>query len=218
MQATQPATPGIVLHRAAAYDLLLSILTLGREQKLRARALDLAQLRPGESVLDVGCGTGTLAIAARARVGRTGDVCGIDASSEMIHRAVKKATRAAAAIDFRNAPAQALPYPGSRFDVVLSTLMLHHLPAKVRAEAAAEFARVLKPGGRVLAVDFGETPEPHKGLVAHFHRHGRIRNDEMLAMLGEAGLSIENSGAVGIADLSFVLARAPQTASRQDAS
>lgn len=205
--ARPAATSGIVLHRPAAYDLLLSVLTLGREQRLRARALDLAQIKPGDSVLDVGCGTGTLAIAAKTRVGPSGTVCGIDASPEMLGRAIKKA--AGAEIEFRNAAVEALPYPDRKFDLVLSTVMLHHLPAGIRPAAASEIARVLKPGGRVLAVDFADSPEARKGLVAHFHRHGRIRFEDMVAMFQNAGFAIEHSGPLGIAHLSFIRARVP---------
>src|SRR5579863_8391260 len=77
-------TSGLVLHKAAIYDLTLWLLSLGREGAFRERVLRLARLSPGEQVLDVGCGTGTLAIAAKRHVGATGSVCGVDASSEMI--------------------------------------------------------------------------------------------------------------------------------------
>ena len=63
------ATGGGVLHWARAYDLLVWVLTRGKERDFRQGLLALARLRPGESVLDVGCGTGTLAIAANALVG-----------------------------------------------------------------------------------------------------------------------------------------------------
>src|SRR3712207_4299905 len=90
---TGPETAGLVLHGATAryYDVMAWLMTLGRERKFREKLVDLARLRPGESVLDVGCGTGTLAIAAKRRVGPTGEVYGIDASPEMIVRASKKA-------------------------------------------------------------------------------------------------------------------------------
>src|SRR5687767_4080403 len=82
--------PGHVLHGATGYDLLIWVLTLGRERALREKMLRLARLAEGESVLDVGCGTGTLAIHAKQRVGQA-TVCGIDASPEMIERAQRKA-------------------------------------------------------------------------------------------------------------------------------
>jgi ubiquinone/menaquinone biosynthesis C-methylase UbiE len=198
-------TSGLVLHSAAQYDLLLWLLTLGREQVFRVQALALARLSVGESVLDVGCGTGTLAIAAKQQVGQTGHVHGIDASPEMIARASNKARKAGLEVEFRSAFVEALPFPNGLFDVVLSSLMLHHLPGKLRNQCAAEVRRVLKPGGRVLAIDFGAS-SGKRGIVAHFHRHGHINLAEMVALFGKNGWKISESGAVGIGDLEYVLA------------
>jgi ubiquinone/menaquinone biosynthesis C-methylase UbiE len=202
-------TPSLVLHRAAGYDLLLWLLTLGRENEFRKRILRLAKLKPGESVLDVGCGTGTLAIAAKRSVGPTGQVCGIDASPEMIARAGKKTMKPRVQVDFKIAMAESLPFPDAHFDAVLSTVMFHHLPGKLRRKCAGEIRRVLKPGGRVLVVDFGTSRSQKKGIVAHFHRHGHVTLDEILSVLNDAGLKIVESGAVGISDLQFALASAP---------
>lgn len=201
-------TSGLVLHKAAQYDLLLWLLTLGRERPFRERALGLAHLSAGESVLDVGCGTGTLAIAAKRQVGQKGHVCGVDASPEMIKRAGRKASKAGVEVDFRNALVESLPFRDGQFDVVLSTLMLHHLPGKLRSRCAAEVRRVLKPGGRLLAIDFGTSPG-QKGIIAHFHRHGHINLAEMVALFDEVGLHIAESGVVGIGDLEYALAVAP---------
>src|SRR5262249_5497440 len=122
-----PPTTGRVLHWAARYDLLVWFLTHGRDRAFRERLVGLARLATGESVLDGGCGTGSLAIAAKRQVGVNGKVFGIDASSAMIARATSKATKAGLDVGFKNAAAEALPFPDTQFDVVLSTLMLHHL-------------------------------------------------------------------------------------------
>lgn len=203
-------TPGLILHSAARYDLLVWLFTLGRERAFRERMLRLARLRPGEVVLDVGCGTGTLAILAGRQVGPTGAVYGIDASPEMIERTTRKARRQGARVMFKVGAAQALPFPNAQLDVVLTTLMLHHLPRPSRQQLAREIRRVLKPGGRVLAVDFGEGGQGRKRLLRHLHRpHGHTKLEDMVALLSEAGLTIVESGAVGMKNLQFVCATAP---------
>jgi ubiquinone/menaquinone biosynthesis C-methylase UbiE len=203
-----PATKGLVLHKALLYDLLLWLLSRGKERKMREKALDLARLSLGENVLDIGCGTGTLASAAKRQVGPQGHVCGIDASREMLARASRKARKAGIEVHFRNALVESMPFRDGQFDVVLSTLMLHHLPGKLRSQCAAEARRVLKPGGRLLAIDFVTAPGT-KGIVSHFHRHGHINLDEMVTTFQQAGLSIGERGALGIGDLEYVLAIAP---------
>ncbi len=205
----RPSTIGAVLHSPVRYDLLLWLAMLGRERVFREKVLGLVRLQRGEAVLDVGCGTGTLAIAAKRHVGSTGTVYGIDASPEMLARAEKKARKAGVEVVLRNAMAQALPFPDAQFDAVLTTVMLHHLPRKARQQCAAEMRRVLKPGGRVLAVEFGLAAREQKGLLAHFHRHGHVKLPDIIGLLSEAGLNSVESGAVGIRDLQFVLARAP---------
>ena len=199
------ATTGRVLHWAAQYDLLVWLLTHGRTRLFRERLVKLAHLAPGESVLDVGCGTGSLALAAKGRVGAGGQVFGIDASPEMIGRATAKAAKAGIDVCFKNAVAETLPFPEAQFDVVLSTLMLHHLPRKVRQQCAREIRRVLKPQGRVLVVDFAQA-QSKSGLLAHFHRHGYVNPREILGLLEETGFRCVESGPVGISSLHFVRA------------
>jgi len=207
-QNSMPATGGIVLRAPRFYDFLAWAVMLGREGAFRQKVIELARLQPGESVLDVGCGTGTLAIAAKRHVGSTGRVCGIDASPEMISRAGGKARKAGLKIEFKNGVIEALAFPDAQFDAVLSTLMLHHLPRRLREHGAREIRRVLKPGGRVLVVDFGEA-ERGKGFLAHFHqRHGHVKPAEVAALFNSAGLNVIDSGAVGVKDLHFTLATA----------
>ena len=206
------STTGIVLHRPLSYDIFLWLASLGRERAYREKVLDLANLKSGESVLDIGCGTGTLAIAARRRVGPAGKVYGVDASPEMLARARKKANKDGAEVVFSNGLVEALPFPGGEFDAVLSTVMLHHQDLKARQRCAHEVGRVLKPGGRVLAVDFARPAKGKKGLLDHFHHHGYINLQDLVALFAKAGLSVLHSGAVGIGDLQFILASTPTRA------
>jgi ubiquinone/menaquinone biosynthesis C-methylase UbiE len=203
-----PGTKGRVLHSAAGYDLLAWLLLLGRERAFRDRLVRLARLEPGQSVLDIGCGTGSLAIAAKRRVGPFGSVHGIDASPEMIARARKKASKAGVDVTFTTGVVEELPFPDEHFDAALSTLMLHHLPRAAREQCVRETRRVLKPGGRVLAVDFGGATGDRRSLIEHFHRHGRVDVHDIVKLLSEAGLEIIESGPVGVRDLNFVLATA----------
>lgn len=200
--------PGLVLHQARLYDLTVWLMTFGRERAFREKILDLARLTPGESVLDVGCGTGSLAIAARQHVGPAGIVKGIDASPEMIARAAKKAARARAEVDFQQAPAQDLPFADAQFDVVFTTVMLHHMSRPARELSVWEMRRVLKPGGRVVAVDFAPRTEP-KGFLSAFHRHGHVKLDEIIASLAAAGLTVTESGDLGLQNLQFAIATTP---------
>jgi ubiquinone/menaquinone biosynthesis C-methylase UbiE len=201
------ATKGRVIHWATGYDALVRLFFLGRERAFRDRLIQLARLEPGESVLDIGCGTGSLAIAAKHRVGPAGTVCGIDASPEMIDRARQKAGKARVDVRFAEAVVETMPFPDGHFDVVLSTMMLHHLPGPARSQCLQETVRVLKSGGRLLVVDFGAAPKGSEGLIERFHRHGRVALTEIVALLNGAGLHIEESGPVGMRSLNFVLGR-----------
>jgi ubiquinone/menaquinone biosynthesis C-methylase UbiE len=198
-----------VLHWAARYDLFLWLVTFGRERRFREKLLAPARLQPGESVLDVGCGTGTLAIAAKRRVGEAGSVHGIDASPAMVARASHKARKANVDVAFGTGLAESLPFPDGSFDVVLSTVMLHHLPRDSRPLSLAEMRRVLKPGGRLLLVDFAGARNG-KGPLAHFHRHGHVDPRVLVELVNGAGLRIIETGAMGMWSLSFVLGEAPQ--------
>ena len=201
--------PGILLHAPRRYDFQVWLATGGKEASLREAILRFARLAPGEALLDVGCGTGTLAVAAARRLGPSGRICGVDAAPQMVAAAQRKARGAGLEADFREAPAQALPYPDGQFDLVTATLMLHHLPRPGREACAQEMARVLKPGGRALAVDFATSSQAHGGLFARLHRHGRVKLAEIEALLAGAGLSLVESGAVGMRDLHYVLAAKP---------
>lgn len=212
---THGADTSHVLHWARAYDILAKVVTLGQEGKLRQGFVRLARLTPGECVLDVGCGTGTLALAARERVGPGGQVCGVDPSPEMVARARAKAAKAGADVRFEVGGIEALPFPDGSFDAVLSTLMLHHLSEEGRRQGIAEVARVLKPGGRLLAVDIGggHGGGRHFALVHRLMpRHGDFDLASLAPVLDTAGFRTVDQGPVdslrlvGLSNLRFVLA------------
>ena len=210
------ATTNKVLHGARGYDVLVWVLTLGRERRFRERIVQLARLGSGDSVLDVGCGTGTLAIAAKARAGSGGEVCGVDPSPEMVTRARRKAVKAGVEVRIETATAEGLPFLDGTFDLVLSTLMLHHLSEEGRQQAIQEIARVLRPGGRFLAVDIGGAPKgKRRGFLHRLPNHAHFDLDEVTPMLDGVGFRIVDRGpvgspgVVGLSNLQFVLAAAP---------
>jgi ubiquinone/menaquinone biosynthesis C-methylase UbiE len=204
-----PRTTGKVFHWPRSYDLLLRVLWGGAEAAYREKVIELARLQPGETVLDVGCGTGTLAIAAGRRVGPAGRVHGIDASPAMIARARRKAAAARVAVVFKTAIAEVLPFADATFDAVVSTTVLHCLPDAARRQSVAEMRRVLKPGGRLLAVDFGGPAHDRRSLIGHLSHHRRFDLSEVIPLLRDVGLIAIESGAVDFSDLQFVLAQPP---------
>lgn len=152
-RASAPRTRGAVIRWPRIYTLILRIAFRGKEQELRQMIADLAQLRSGETVLDVGCGTGTLALEARERVGITGRMYGIDPSRQMIAYARSLTAGRSLSVDFQLGVVEHLAFPDRSFDVVLCTWMIHHLPTDDQRQGLTEMARVLKPGGRLLLVD-----------------------------------------------------------------
>ena len=182
-------TKGLVMGGGWRHDLMAwfldTFLFRGKFRELRQRTVDLAQLQPGEHVLDVGCGTGTLALEVARRVGRAGRVVGIDPGSQQIARARAKAARRNAPTEFQTGVIEQLAFPNQMFDVVFSTLMMHHLPAPLKRQGLAEIARVLKPGGRLVIADFTHKQQ-RTGQAARFHAGGS-RIHDLAALVSDAG-------------------------------
>src|SRR5215216_2586953 len=143
-QESPVETEGRLIRWASFYDGLVNIMTLGHIRRLRALTVDQALLKPGEKVLDVGCGTGAVTIPAKLRVGIKGIAAGIDPAPEMIAVARQKANRANLEIDFRVGVIESLPWPDGTFDAVTASLMMHHLPEQLQVRGVAEIFRVLK--------------------------------------------------------------------------
>jgi ubiquinone/menaquinone biosynthesis C-methylase UbiE len=188
-EASAKATNGLILRGGWRYDLhgwfFDTCLFRGKGRELRQRAALLARLQPGETVLDVGCGTGTLALDVQRRVGSAGRVVGIDPGTEQIARARAKAVRHDVSIAFQVGVIEQLAFPDQTFDVVLSTLMMHHLPKSLKVQGLAEIARVLKPGGRLIIADFTRKQE-RTGPAARFHAGGSSL-PELAALVANAG-------------------------------
>jgi ubiquinone/menaquinone biosynthesis C-methylase UbiE len=190
-EASAKETKGLILNGGWGYDLmgwfLDTFLFRGQVRELRNRAATMARLHPGEAVLDVGCGTGTLALEAKRHVGQAGRVAGVDPSQEQIARAHAKAARRHLPIDFQIGVIEQLPFPDQTFDVVFSTLMMHHLPASLKRQGLAEIARVLKPGGRLVIADFTRKQD-RAGQAARFHAGGSSLHD-LTTLVSDAGFS-----------------------------
>ena len=210
----QLETEGITLGRMPGwfYDAFVSLLSHGKEAKLRAEILDLTDIQPGSKVCDVGTGTGTLAILAAERgLLRTkatknstvdeipgnneGLVVGLDPCLHLLKRAEKKATKyfkknhhtcAPTNLIWKHGLAEDIPADDNTFDVVMCTFTLHHLPGEeFQAKCLAEMMRILRPGGKILIVDFAGGH--------HGHHHGKkhqvadnIQNDPAKAAIERA--------------------------------
>ncbi|MGK5110982.1 MULTISPECIES: class I SAM-dependent methyltransferase [unclassified Geodermatophilus] len=145
------------------YDPLTRLLHVG---VIHQRLVDQAALRPGQTVLEIGCGTGNLLLAAK-RAQPEATAVGLDPDLAALARAHRKAKRRRVAVQLDRGYADALPYADASIDVVLSSFMLHHLPGEEQETAMREVLRVLRPGGTLHLVD-ADAPDP---TAAHGHGH-----------------------------------------------
>ncbi|MFB4304747.1 class I SAM-dependent methyltransferase [Actinomadura sp. GTD37] len=203
---------------------------VGGVRALHERAARLAGVEPGQTVADIGCGTGNLSFTVLA-VQPTAQVTGLDPDGDALRRAARKARRRGVALTLVQGYADRFPAPDASFDHVVSSLALHHLDADGRSAFAREALRTLRPGGKVTIADFGgpssnvedhgHSGHDHSGHdhsahgrgPAHALRHlpllGRSRTghghaadgDGLVALLSEAGFS--DAREVGHADHRF---------------
>jgi ubiquinone/menaquinone biosynthesis C-methylase UbiE len=144
-------TKGVSLDYLSDY---YDLLTPAERSRTRRKQIDLIGLEEGERVLEVGCGTGVLSFLSKLAVGEAGEVAGIDIAPKMVARAKEKASKAGLDIAFEVASIDELPYADGSFDVVISSLMLHHLPMEVKRKGLGEIHRALKDDGRFFLTDF----------------------------------------------------------------
>jgi len=204
---------------AAGHDWLLPL--YDPVQKLlggdaaRRELVDRADLRPGQRVLDIGCGTGSLAVLIK-RLHPEVEVVGLDPDPKAMARAGRKAARAGVAVRFDQGFSDELPYPEASFDRAFSSFMLHHLATDEKERTLREVRRVLAPGGSLHLLDFGGAQARPGGLLARLlHVAEHLRDNfggRIPALMGEAGL--EDAHQVGergtlLGRIAWFQARAP---------
>lgn len=212
VHSSVPTTKGNVIRWANFYQFFFHKFLSGSEETI----VELAQIKPGDGVLDVGCGTGSLTISAKKRAGYASQVYGLDASPEMIEVSQRNAQKAKVKVNFQVGVAEALPFDTASFDVVVSRLVMHHLPGELKQQALHEIYRVLKPGGYCLIVDF-EPPaltlpfhaKPHSHEKTEAVKEGMLHTDveQFIPLFEQSGFVQIKSGPTGHRLLSFVGAR-----------
>jgi ubiquinone/menaquinone biosynthesis C-methylase UbiE len=171
------------------YDPMVKLLGADRARK---KLFDQASVQPHHRVLDVGCGTGTFAVAIQGWLPSV-QVVGLDPDPKALARSRRKAERAGVSIRFDQGFANTLPYSDGSFDRVFSSLMFHHLPHDAKLATMREVRRVLKPSGSLHLLDFEqEGPRSHNPLARWLHSGERMQGntrEQILGWMREAGLA-----------------------------
>jgi ubiquinone/menaquinone biosynthesis C-methylase UbiE len=194
------------------YDLVQRWLV--RDVVYKRQLIEQAKIQAGQRVLDLGCGTGTLAIMVK-QAQPDAEVIGLDADPEMLKVARAKADREGVTVKFDEGMTFALPYPDASLDRVLSSIMIHHLKTPDKELTAGEIHRVLKPGGQLHIVDFGK-PHTFYGKLLGPLLHGfEEANDNIDGRLPEIfsqpGLTVQQMGGFQtfFGDLTFLYGQKP---------
>jgi ubiquinone/menaquinone biosynthesis C-methylase UbiE len=185
-----------------------------RDWLYKERLIRQADIQPGQRVLDLGCGTGTLAIMAR-QAQPAAEVYGLDADPQMLGVAREKSATGGVAVQFDEGMTYALPYPDACFDRVLSSIMIHHLKTPDKDRTAREVQRVLKPGGQLHIIDFGKPVTLYGRLLGPFLHGFEEANDNiegrLPAIFESAGISMRQTGQYWtfFGDLTFLFGQKP---------
>lgn len=156
--------PAYLHYLTGDFDRILEIAGLG--ERWRDAVIGVAALTGSETVIDVGCGTGTLPVLLKRRYPLL-RVAAVEPDGRSLEIARVKAASWGVEIDFRQALAEALPFADASFDVGFCSLMLHHVPTDVKRALLRELRRVLRPAGRLVVVDFAPpSPWPLRILLS----------------------------------------------------
>jgi ubiquinone/menaquinone biosynthesis C-methylase UbiE len=185
-----------------------------RDEQFKRTFIARANIQPGQRVLDLGCGTGTLMLLIKQAQPHV-VVTGSDGDVEVLAIARAKAAAAGEAVSFGQALASHLPYPDGTFDRVLSSLVFHHLPPAVKRAALREAHRVLGTGGELHILDVGEPHTALGKLLAPAIRHAeqaRENVDGLIPTMARAAgfvdvTVIHQETFVAVATLAHVRAR-----------
>ena len=186
------------------YDPLVSLMGFDRA---RQKLISSANIQPGHHILDIGCGTGTLAIMLKRQFPAT-HVVGIDPDPKALQRARIKTTRAAVPVQLERGFADELPYKEESFDRVFSSFMFHHLEGQEREKMLREVRRVLKPSGSFHLLDFVTNNASPGFLERLFHSHARMKDNQdaqILELMSRVGLT--NAAKVNEGHMLFGLLR-----------
>ncbi len=168
-----------------------------RDVRYKTMLIEQANIQPGHHVLDLGCGTGTLAIMAKQSQ-PSAEVTGLDADPAMLKVARYKSGERKAHVKFDVGFTNKLPYPDASFDRVMSSIMIHHLKTSEKIETAKEVFRVLKPSGQLHIIDFGKPYTWYGKLLGPFLHKFEEANDNIEGNLpkifGAPGLKTEITG------------------------
>jgi ubiquinone/menaquinone biosynthesis C-methylase UbiE len=163
-----PQTRGLrVDGRAGLVDMLENLISAGQQEDILEATLDAAELRAGDVLVDIGCGSGKLVVAAAQGLGTQVRAIGVDATPSMITRARRRARRNGVRAEFHEGVAESLPFADGSVHAVTSSYFFHHLPSDVKVLALREMWRVLAPGGRLVITDYGK-PHSLRGYAASF--------------------------------------------------
>ena len=188
---------GGAINYPRSYEVMAELGFVGRRRSVFNRLAAMSGAGPGHQILDIGCGTGYLTRLLAPLVGPEGRVTGVDPSHAMIGHS---GHRAPGNCSYQVGEGQALPFPDASFDIVVSSLAVHHMPASARGAAVKEMFRVLRPGGRLLIAEFRPPVNP---IAAHLVAIlvGPAMRPTMPELLAElvpgAGFRIESTGTVG---------------------